>query len=332
MLLFGTAALVGSAAGFAAEPTKAPDRRRSRPATTVTTTGTATVTTTNTATANPVPKRRSAPRRTSTTRPANATPTSAAAPGPPATATPLPTVPMPVRLPPFPARLDYQLGGDYQPAADVTVVTRDRTSTPVARSGVYNICYINGFQAQPDELAWWEANHPEVILRDNAGNPVIDPDWNEAILDISTPAKRTTLATVVSGWVSSCRAKGFEAVEFDNLDTYTRFPTYLTQDNAIDMANRLIATSHNNGLAVGQKNSVELIARRPPFDFAVSESCSEFNECQAYFDAYGNNVLLIEYNTTAFRRLCTQFPGKTALLADRNLVPLGTAGHVRQYC
>ena len=232
-------------------------------------------------------------------------------------------------LPPFPAKLDYQLGGSYAPAADVAIVTRDRTEPSAGR---YDICYVNGFQAQPDALPWWNANHPSLILRTPQGAPVMDPEWNEAILDISTDAKRAELAVVVGGWVGGCKSAGYEAVELDNLDTYTRFPAYLTQADALDMANRLITISHGAALAVGQKNSAELLAARPRFDFAVVEQCSQYNECGAFFGAYGNNVLVIEYQQAAFNRLCQQFPGKTALFADVNLVPKGQPAHRRQYC
>ena len=57
--------------------------------------------------------------------------------------------PAPVALPPPNAGLDYQLGGAYPPPGDVKIVSRDRTDAPAP--GLYNICYINGFQAQPNE-------------------------------------------------------------------------------------------------------------------------------------------------------------------------------------
>ncbi len=47
------------------------------------------------------------------------------------------------------ADFDYQLGGAYPPPAGVSIVSRDREEAPVA--GLYNICYVNGFQIQPDE-------------------------------------------------------------------------------------------------------------------------------------------------------------------------------------
>ena len=55
-----------------------------------------------------------------------------------------------VTLPPVGGKLDYQLGGAYAPPAGVTIVSRDRKAAP-GRAALYNICYVNGFQIQPDE-------------------------------------------------------------------------------------------------------------------------------------------------------------------------------------
>jgi hypothetical protein len=234
--------------------------------------------------------------------------------------------------PPFPGRLDYQLGGPYTPAADVNIVSRDRTVIPTERADIYDICYVNGFQAQQTELAFWQNNHPGVLLRDGSGNLVLDTTFNEAVFDISTAAKRSELAAVQAGWITECKTRGYEAIEFDNLDTYLRFPAYFTEANTIDMANRLIGLAHTSGLAVAQKNAPELLPHRPAFDFAVVEQCSEFSECQAFFDAYGDYVLMIEYQAAAFNRACQQFPQRIVLYADVALSPMGAAGHRRQYC
>ncbi|GAB3898943.1 hypothetical protein GCM10029964_084170 [Kibdelosporangium lantanae] len=52
-----------------------------------------------------------------------------------------------VAAPPAHATFDYQIGGAYGPPSGVRVVTRDHTAAPAA--GLYNICYVNAFQAQP---------------------------------------------------------------------------------------------------------------------------------------------------------------------------------------
>jgi hypothetical protein len=89
---------------------------------------------------------------------------------------------MPPLLPPINGKVDYQLGGSYTPPSGVTVVSRDRKATPAP--GLYNICYVNGFQIQPEENDWWLTQHPDLILRDANGDPVIDTAWNEMLLDI----------------------------------------------------------------------------------------------------------------------------------------------------
>src|SRR4051812_45608807 len=85
-------------------------------------------------------------------------------------------------LPPLDAPVDYQLGGAYDPPDGVQIVSRDRNAAPAA--GLYNICYVNGFQIQPDEEAFWLDDHPDLILRDGQGEPVIDADWDETLIDV----------------------------------------------------------------------------------------------------------------------------------------------------
>jgi len=74
-------------------------------------------------------------------------------------------------------------------------------------TGLCNVCYVNAFQAQPDAVGWWRANHPDLLLRAGAGSPVME-DWNEALLDVSTPAKRERLAADVGEWIDGCASCG----------------------------------------------------------------------------------------------------------------------------
>ena len=92
-----------------------------------------------------------------------------------------------LRLPPANASLDYQLGGAYTPPDGVQIVSRDRTESPAP--GLYNICYINGFQVQQAEESFWLDEHPDLVLRDGSGDPVVDADWDEMLIDVSTPEK-----------------------------------------------------------------------------------------------------------------------------------------------
>lgn len=235
-----------------------------------------------------------------------------------------------IRLPPENAAFDYQLGGAYPPPSGVTVVSRDRTASPAA--GVYNICYLNGFQVQPGEEGSWDA---DLILRDASGNPIIDPDWNEMLLDVSTADKRARIAAVVGSWIERCASDGFDAVEIDNLDTYSRSGGRITQDDAVSVLALLSTTAHGRGLSIAQKNSTDLLSRKDEMgtDFAVAEECSRYDECADYVGTYGKHVLMIEYRDQDFRKGC-QIYGAThsIVLRDLNLVPAGRPAYVFEGC
>jgi len=86
--------------------------------------------------------------------------------------------------------------------------------------------------------------------------------------------------------VERCARKGFDAVEFDNLDSWTRFDDEgsdapelpFDKADAIDYAELLTDHAHAQHLAVGQKNTPQLGRRNSldviGFDFAIAEQCS----------------------------------------------------------
>ncbi len=246
-----------------------------------------------------------------------------------------PTVEAPadVLLPPANGGLDYQLGGAYEPASDVEIVSRDRTAAPDPNR--YNICYVNGFQSQPGEASLWLDEHPALILRDAEGAPLIDPEWpDEYILDVSTPESRTALGEIVGGWIDGCAAAGYEAVEIDNLDTFSRFPDRLTEDQAVAFARVLVDRAHDAGLAIGQKNSTDLVPRRDEtgFDFAVVEQCNEYTECDQFTAGYGDQVYVIEYLRDAFDAGCATYPQLSIVFRDVEVSPPGSPTYVRDAC
>lgn len=237
-----------------------------------------------------------------------------------------------ITLPPLDPIFDYQLGAPYAPPPNTSVLARDRTATPV--SGLYNICYINGFQLQPGEESWWQANHPELILRDRNGTPIIDSNWNEMLFDVRTATNRSALAAAMAPWFRDCRAKGFAAVEIDNLDSYTRSATLLTANDAVTMMHAFAELAHQNQLAIAQKNAAELLPMRAQMqtDFAVVESCNEFSECGAYLQQYGDAVLMIEYQRAHFARGCTSYPRIGIVLRDLQLTAPGSSAYVFDAC
>ena len=131
------------------------------------------------------------------------------------------------------------------------------------------------------------------------GEPVIDPDWpDELLLDTSTEQHRTRLAEIIGGTVADCAARGFDSVELDNLDSYTRSDGALDADDNLAFARLLVDGAHGAGLAVAQKNAPDLGARgkdEAGYDFAIAESCHRWTECADYTEHYGGLVLDVEY-------------------------------------
>ncbi|MFJ3230871.1 endo alpha-1,4 polygalactosaminidase [Streptomyces sp. NPDC086787] len=234
----------------------------------------------------------------------------------------------PVRLPPRHAGFDYQIGGAYPPAKDVRIVSRDRTASPAP--GLYNICYVNAFQAQPEERASWPA---DLLLRDGDGELVIDEEWNEPLLDIRTPGRRERVAQRVGKWFDDCAAKGFDAVEPDNYDSYTRSQRLLTADDATAFMALLSRHAHARHLAIGQKNTPELagVRKRAGLDFAVAEECGGYDECGTYARAFDDRVVVIEYTDEGLRRAVAGFGDRLSIVRRDVMVSVpGSAGYVRK--
>jgi glycosyl hydrolase family 114 len=230
-----------------------------------------------------------------------------------------------VRLPPADAAADYQLGGAYPPPPGVRVLSRDRQAAPVG--GLYNICYVNAFQAQPGEIDWWRAQHPDLLLRDRTGREVVDTDWNETLLDISTAATRTALADIVGAWFDGCADRGFQAIEPDNLDSYQRSHGLLDQSQAVAYVLALAARAHRRGLAVAQKNAGELgrVPRGGGLDFAVVEECGHYQECPDYAAVWGTRLIDIEYDRPSYALACAAIGRTTTVvLRDRDVSPPGS--------
>jgi hypothetical protein len=243
-----------------------------------------------------------------------------------------------VTLPPFGQPADYQLGGSYDVADGVKIVARDSTSEPA--EGVYSICYVNGFQSQPGDDERWSVDNPDLVLRDDEGDAIVDPNWpDEFILDTSSAEKRNRIDRMIGASIDLCADKGFDAVEIDNLDTYSRSDGRITVDDNLALAALFADRAHTLALAIGQKNSAELGERgrmEAHFDFAVTEECVRFDECADYAAVYGDGVIDIEYTddlSAPFPEICASADRPaTTILRDRNLVAKGHADYEFDHC
>lgn len=245
---------------------------------------------------------------------------------------------------PADAAFDYQIGQPYQPPTGVGVVSRDWFDGSAA-AGIYNICYVNAFQTQddspfvdrPDERSNWPAD----LVLDELGE---DPNWGgEYLIDISTETKRTAALTHLRPMIETCATKGFDAVEFDNLDSWTRFDGTPLEDDvpfgkaeAMTFATDLTTLTHGLGMASGQKNTAELTAGQVAtigFDFAVVESCGRWNECEVFTDLYGDQVVAIEYRDVDFTAACAAIGDQVSVVRrDVAVTAPGSATYVYDEC
>ena len=191
---------------------------------------------------------------------------------------------------------DIQLA-EFEPEAlgEVTVVEIDGAEATAAdvdrlhREGMSAICYINAG-------AWeeWRTDagaYPAELL----GHAY--PGWaGERFVDIR---QLDVLGPILGARLDDCVAKGFDAVDPDNVDTYlteTGFP--LTHEDQLALNLWLAAEAHGRGLAIGQKNVPELAAELvDAFDFAVTEDCLVDDWCDEMmpYAMAGKPVLMIEY-------------------------------------
>jgi hypothetical protein len=219
-----------------------------------------------------------------------------------------------VRLPPVNAAWDYQIGGAFKPAAGVRIVDRDRDATPA--TGRYGICYVNAFQTQAEEHRFWRRHHWRLVLKHADGSPVVDSAWGEDLLDTRTPRTRHALAAIVGRWIAGCAGSGYDAVELDNLDSWSRSDHLISRADNRRFARLLTRRAHAAGLAAAQKNWAELGARGPRlgFDFAISEECGRWRECTSYARPYRDRVLDVEYRLRDFRHACAAWGDRISIV------------------
>ncbi|GAA4482587.1 hypothetical protein GCM10023191_002970 [Actinoallomurus oryzae] len=134
----------------------------------------------------------------------------------------------------------------------------------------------------------------------------------------------------MGAWIDGCAHRGFQAVEPDNLDSYERSGGRLTPGDNVAFAALLARRAHADGLAIGQKNTAELLSRRQSigFDFAVAEECGRYDECDRYASAYPGRVFDIEYRERDLKAACRDRDGRlSVVLRDRDVSPPGAPSH-----
>jgi hypothetical protein len=91
----------------------------------------------------------------------------------------------------------------------------------------------------------------------------------------------STLEPIIKARFQTCKQKGFDAIEPDNIDGYSNssgFP--LTGGDQLAYNRALAQWAHGLGLSIGLKNDGDQAgALEPSFDWALDEECYTYNEC-----------------------------------------------------
>ena len=194
----------------------------------------------------------------------------------------------------------WQLQGKIDltvPAAvyDIDIDERASVVEAIHAQGDRAICYVSVGTYEPfrDDAK----EFPRSLLGKR-----LDRFEEERWLDIRRPAK---LRPIMEARLDECAAKGFDAVEPDNVDAYQNRSGFRL-DGADQLAyNAWVAnTVHERGMAVGLKNDLGQAKRLLPyFDFAVNEQCFQYRECGVLerFIADGKPVFGAEYEVKTSR-------------------------------
>lgn len=164
----------------------------------------------------------------------------------------------------------YDIDGFVNDASVVSTL-KSLPGTSVASRGV--TCYWAA-----GTLENWRPDAPtfDPMLLGNTYFGFEDERW----LDIR---RISDLAPALEARMDMCASKGFDAIEFDNMDSwYSDNGTGLniTESDAVAFVQYLARESHERGLSMALKSVVEIVpAVRDHVDFSVVEECFQNQEC-----------------------------------------------------
>ena len=244
-----------------------------------------------------------------------------------ATAAPVSTAPTSDWWIPAPgSSFQYDLSDAGLPTPSASMVDLDWEATSASNvaalhvAGSKAVCYVDAGTEEtwrPDASSF-----PAVVI----GNA--DAGWpGEFWLDVR---RYDILGPIMTARIATCKQKGFDAVEFDNIDGYgnnTGFP--LTLEDGENYLTKLAQVAHGDGLAVALKNAPEMLpAILPTVDFAIDEDCWQQGWCSsdAALRTAKKLVVDVEYDdvTTLLQFDSIDCPaaaalGDTAILKHRTL-------------
>ena len=219
----------------------------------------------------------------------------------------------------------YDIDGANAAASDVAAIHA---------TGAIAVCYVDVGtleQGRPDYN-----DFPTSVI-----GPAVQGWPGENWLLVTAANQSTILPLMQARFVNWCQAKGFDAIEPDNLDAWTNISNVTETDNlAYDLA--IAGLAHALPLSIGLKNLMtDLDASQYPtflsnFEWALNEQCYEYNECTAYsaagsFLPAGKAVWDVEYNVAPDCTNADQLQ-MNAQETDLDLVGATTSGYEYTPC
>jgi hypothetical protein len=204
----------------------------------------------------------------------------------------------------------WQLSGsiDTSVVASVYDIDAESSAATVAAlhaQGRHVICYVDVGSWEPDRA---DAGKFPASVRGNKMD-----GWDENWLDIRQIG---VLEPLMAARFDTCKAKGFDAIEPDNVDGYANSTGFsLTAADQLAYNRTIAQLAHQRGLGVALKNDLDQTgALVSSFDFAINEQCAEYSECSALspFVSAGKAVLQVEYNV-ALTAFCGKYPGFSSM-------------------
>jgi hypothetical protein len=192
----------------------------------------------------------------------------------------------------------WQLSGTLDDTFDVQMYDVDLFETSASEvetlngGNRYAICYLDAGTYEnwrPDASAF-----PKSVLGKRNGWP------GEHWLDIR---RLSVLKPIMAARMDQCAVKGFDGVEFDNVDAYqNRSGFALTAHDQLKYNGWLANQAHLRGLSAALKNDLDQVKQLLPyFDYALDEQCFQYKECDKLlpFINAGKPVFEVEYDLAA---------------------------------
>lgn len=180
----------------------------------------------------------------------------------------------------------YDIDGENSTAADVAAIHA---------AGAIAVCYVDVGSLEMGRSDY--SQFPSSVV-----GPGVQGWAGENWLMVTAANQSVILPLMKARLMNWCHAKGFDAVEPDNLDAFNNNVSVTETDNVnYDLA--IAGLAHGMSMSIGVKNllpavtSSEASTILSTFNWVLAEQCYEYSECSSYtpFVSAGKAVWDVEY-------------------------------------